>query len=404
MSVDWGHVFAGRVSGMSASEIRELLKLLGRPEIISFAGGIPDPDFFPSAAVSRAYQRVFESNSGAGSALQYSISEGYAPLRDWISVYMGRSGLAIGPEEAVITSGSQQALDFIGKLLIGPGDLVAVTAPTYLGALQAFSPYEPRYVNVPMDEDGPVLAAVEAALAQKPKFLYLVPDFQNPNGITVSLERREALVAICAEAGVPIVEDAAYAELRYEGESLPPIVALDAARNGGKPANVIYCGSFSKTLVPALRVGWIVAPAEVVNRIVLMKQAGDLHTSTINQIVVHDIASEIFDSHVRRLRVQYKERRDAMIAALEEFAPQGVTWTKPEGGLFVWLELPEGIDGTSLLARAVQEFNVAFVPGSAFFADRSGKNTIRLSFSATNPERIREGIRRLCELVTLVSA
>jgi DNA-binding transcriptional MocR family regulator len=404
VSVDWGHVFAGRVSGMSASEIRELLKLLGRPEIISFAGGIPDPDFFPSTAVSRAYERVFQSNQGAGAALQYTISEGHPPLRDWISAYMGRSGVQVGPEEIVITSGSQQALDFIGKLLIGPGDTVLVTAPTYLGALQAFSPYEPRYISVPMDGEGPVLEAVEAALAQKPKFFYLVPEFQNPNGITVSLARREALVALCAEAGVPIVEDAAYAELRYEGEALPPMVAIDAARNGGKPANVIYCGSFSKTLVPAFRVGWIAAPAEVVNRVVLMKQAGDLHTSTINQIVVHDIASEIFDSHVRRLRSQYKERRDAMLAALAEFAPEGVRWTKPEGGMFVWLELPEGIDGTPLLARAIQEFNVAFVPGSAFFADRSGKNTIRLSFSATNPERIREGIRRLCELVSLVSA
>ena len=404
MTVDWAHVFAGRVGGMSASEIRELLKLVDRPEIISFAGGIPDPDFFPTSAIARAYEKLFQSNKGAGGALQYTISEGYTPLREWICAYMGRHGIKAGLDEVVVTSGSQQGLEFIGKLLIGPGDKILVTRPTYLGALQAFSPYEPSYLSVPMDEEGPELAAVEAALEQKPKFLYLVPDFQNPNGTTVSLARREALLDLCTKHGVPIVEDAAYTELRYDGEPLPPIVALDAARNGGKITNVIYCGSFSKTMVPAFRVGWINGPAEVINRLVLMKQAGDLHTSTINQIILHDVVSEIFDAHIRRLRVAYKERRDAMLSALEEFAPEGVTWTKPQGGMFVWIELPEGTDGTQLLERAIREANVAFVPGSAFHADRSGKNTLRLSFSATNPERIREGIRRLTGLLQTVAA
>ncbi|WP_431857992.1 PLP-dependent aminotransferase family protein [Azospirillum sp.] len=402
MTVDWGHVFAGRVSGMSASEIRELLKLLNRPEIISFAGGIPDPDFFPSSAIAHAYQKVFQSNAGAGSALQYTISEGHTPLREWICTYMGKHGVQAGLDEVLVTSGSQQALDFIGKLLIGPGDLVVVTAPTYLGALQAFSPYEPRYISVPMDEEGPELAALEAALAEKPKFFYLVPDFQNPNGTTVSLARREALLDLCEKHGVPVVEDAAYTELRYDGEPLPPLVGLDAARHGGKPTNVIYCGSFSKTMVPAMRVGWVLATAEVVNRLVLMKQAADLHASTINQIILHDVVSQIFDSHVKTLRSHYKERRDAMLAALAEYAPPGVTWTKPQGGMFVWLELPEHVDGTQLLERAIKEANVAFVPGSAFFADRSGKNTIRMSFSATSPERIREGVRRICELLKRV--
>ncbi|MBP2311934.1 PLP-dependent aminotransferase family protein [Azospirillum soli] len=404
MTVDWAHVFAGRVGGMSASEIRELLKLVDRPEIISFAGGIPDPDFFPTSAIARAYEKLFQSNAGAGGALQYTISEGYTPLREWICAYMGRHAIKAGLDEVVVTSGSQQGLEFIGKLLIGPGDKILVTRPTYLGALQAFSPYEPSYLSVPMDEEGPELAAVEAALEQKPKFLYLVPDFQNPNGTTVSLARREALLDLCAKHGVPIVEDAAYTELRYDGEPLPPIVALDAARNGGKITNVIYCGSFSKTMVPAFRVGWINGPAEVINRLVLMKQAGDLHTSTINQVILHDVVSEIFDAHIRRLRVAYKERRDAMLSALEEFAPEGVTWTKPQGGMFVWIELPEGTDGVALLERAIREANVAFVPGSAFHADRSGKNTLRLSFSATNPQRIREGIRRLTGLLQTVAA
>jgi len=397
-------VFAGRVGGMSASEIRELLKLIDRPEIISFAGGIPDPDFFPTSAIARAYEKLFQSNTGAGGALQYTISEGYTPLREWICNYMGRHAIKAGLDEVLVTSGSQQALEFVGKLLIGPGDKVIVTRPTYLGALQAFSPYEPSYLSVPMDEEGPELAAVEAALEQKPKFLYLVPDFQNPNGTTVSLARREALLDLCGKAGVPIVEDAAYTELRYDGEPIPPIVALDAARNGGKITNVIYCGSFSKTMVPAFRVGWVNGPAEVINRLVLMKQAGDLHTSTINQIILHDVVSEHFDAHIRRLRANYKERRDAMLAALKEFAPEGVTWTVPLGGMFVWIELPEGVNGVHLLERAIKEANVAFVPGSAFHADRSGLNTIRLSFSATKPERIREGVRRLTGLLATVSA
>lgn len=406
MTVEWGHVFAGRVGGMSASEIRELLKLIERPEIISFAGGIPDPDHFPTAAIARAYEKVFQSNSGGGpaAALQYSISEGYTPLREWICAYMGRQGIKAGLDEVLVTSGSQQALEFIGKLLIGPGDKVLVTRPTYLGALQAFSPYEPTYLSVPMDEEGPELEAVEAALERKPKFLYLVPDFQNPNGTTVSRARREALLELCASHGVPIIEDAAYCELRYDGEALPSIASLDAARNGGKMTNVIFCGSFSKTMVPALRVGWVNGPAEVVNRMVLMKQAGDLHTSTINQIVLHDVVSDIFDSHVRGLRKVYKERRDAMLAALEEFAPPGVTWTKPEGGMFVWIELPEGTDAVALLERAIKEANVAFVPGSAFHADRSGRNTLRVSFCTNKPDRVREGIRRLCGLLEAVPA
>ncbi|HEY0835100.1 MAG TPA: PLP-dependent aminotransferase family protein [Azospirillum sp.] len=403
MTLEWESLFADRVAGMSASEIRELLKLIDRPEIISFAGGIPDADSFPSAAIARAYEKVFQSNAGVGGALQYTISEGYTPLRDWLCGYMGRKGVTIAADEVLVTSGSQQALDFLGKLLIGPGDLVAVTKPTYLGALQAFSPYEPTYAAVGMDQDGPLLEELEAALARGPKFLYLVPDFQNPNGSTVSLERRNAIVEMCAKAGVPIIEDAAYAELRYDGETLPALAGIDAARNGGVPGQVIHCGSFSKTMVPALRVGWVSAPRDVINRLVLMKQAADLHTSTINQIVLHDVVSEIFDSHVKRLRVVYKERRDTMLAALAEFMPAGVTWTKPQGGMFVWIELPEGMCGTTLLERAIREANVAFVPGAAFFPDRSGRNTIRLSFSATKPERIHEGVRRLAGLIARVS-
>lgn len=405
MTVDWGQVFAGRVAGINASEIRELLKLIDRPEIISFAGGIPEPDLFPTAAIARAYEKVFQSNAGAGGALQYTVSEGFGPLREWIAGYMARKGVRAGTDEILVTSGSQQALEFIGKLLIGPGDLVAVTRPTYLGALQAFSPYEPSYAGIAMDDDGPVLEELAAVLERRPKFLYLVPDFQNPNGISVSLERRHAIVDLCARAGVPIVEDAAYAELRYDGEMVPALAGIDAARNGGTPGLVIHCGSFSKTMVPALRVGWVSAPKAVVERLVLMKQAADLHTSTINQIVLHDVVTQIFDAHVKRLRIAYKERRDAMLSALDAYFPRdGVRWTRPQGGMFVWIELPEGVCGASLLARAIREANVAFVPGAAFHPDRGGANTIRLSFSATAPDRIREGVRRLAGLLATVRA
>lgn len=376
---------------MTASEIRELLKLIEQPDIISFAGGIPAPDLFPRDAVSRAYQNTLQSNSLASSSLQYSISEGYLPLREWIGARTG-----VGVDEIIITNGSQQGLDFIGKCMIAPGDLVVVTAPTYLGALQAFSPYQPRYIAVPMDEQGIRTDLLAEALAQKPKFLYLVPDFQNPNGITLSLERRREVLALCRRYGVPIIEDAAYTQLRYDGEPLPTLLSLDDRSDGGI---VLYCGTFSKTVVPALRVGWVTGPKEIISRMVLMKQACDLHTSTINQMVMHQVVEGVFDRHVTMLRRAYKERRDAMLGALDEFFPKTVSWTRPEGGMFVWLDLPKGLNSTTLLERAIREIRVAFVPGAAFFPDRSGANTIRLSFSVNQPERTREGIRRLAGLI-----
>lgn len=391
VTLDWNALLAPRMAGMTASEIRELLKLIDQPDIISFAGGIPDPDLFPRDAVGRAYQRTLQSNSMGANALQYSVSEGYLPLREWIG-----ARTKVATDEVVITNGSQQALDFIGKTMIGPGDPVVVTAPTYLGALQAFSPYQPRYLTVPMDENGMQTDLLPDLLAQKPKFVYLVPDFQNPNGITTSLERRRELLAQCRRHGVPIIEDAAYSELRYDGEPVPSLLSLDDRSDGGI---VLYCGTFSKTVVPGLRVGWITGPREIISRMVLLKQAGDLHNSTVNQMVMHQVAEEIYDRHVAMLRRSYKEKRDAMLETLKEHFPDSVRWTHPEGGLFVWLELPKGLDSTALLERAIREIRVAFVPGDAFFADRSGRNTIRLSFSVNTPERTREGIRRFAGLV-----
>ncbi|HYD32393.1 MAG TPA: PLP-dependent aminotransferase family protein [Azospirillaceae bacterium] len=394
MSLDWSALLAPRMAGMTASEIRELLKLLEQPDIISFAGGIPDPDLFPREAVNRAYDHVLRSNSLAGSALQYTVSEGYAPLRQWIAERQD-----VAADDILITNGSQQALDFLGKCLIDRGSLVAVTNPTYLGALQAFSPYEPRYLTVPMDDQGLLIEPLAEALAQKPKFLYLVPDFQNPNGITMSLERRQAALELCREHGVPLIEDAAYTELRYDGERIPTFLELDAEARKTGDGIVIHCGTFSKSVVPALRIGWVTGPKFLVEKLVLMKQASDLHCSTINQMVMHQVVTELYDRHVKELRTHYRQRRDAMLAALDEFFPKTARWTRPQGGMFVWIELPEGMSGSELLERAIKEARVAFVPGAAFFPDRSGKNTIRLSFSVNKPEKIREGIRRLAGLV-----
>ncbi len=403
MAVDWTERQASRLAGMKASEIRELLKVLERPEIISFAGGIPDPALFPHAEIAAAYQRVMASAQHRSMALQYSVSEGWLPLREFICEQQNQGGLGATPENVVITSGSQQGLEFIGKLLIGAGDLVAVTRPTYLGALQAFAPYEPRYVSVPVDDEGVLPGALEDAFRQNPKFFYLVPDFQNPNGITTSLARRRAVLALAERYGVPIIEDAAYTELRYDGEPLPSLMALDAERAGPgagfRPRHVIYAGTFSKTVAPALRVGWLTGPAEVIHKVVLMKQAADLHSSTINQIVINDVVRAIWPELTARLRAAYRIRRDAMLAALNAWFPPGVRWTEPAGGLFVWLELPQDICATKLLERAIGEVNVAFVPGSAFHADRSGANTCRLAFSMVGAEAIDEGVRRLSTLL-----
>jgi len=399
MSLDWNTVFAGRVAGMTASEIRELLKLIERPEIISFAGGVPDPELFPVEELSQAYERVFRANTGAGLAFQYSVSEGYPPLRDWIAARMDEKGVPTDADRVLITNGSQQALEFIGKLLIGPGDPIAVTYPTYLGALQAFSPFEPRHIPVEIDSRGPIPESLEAALVQKPKFFYLVPDFQNPTGVTTDWERRKIIVEMCARHGVPLIEDTAYAELRYDGVPPPALAAIDAEMNGGEQTGVLYCGTFSKVMVPGLRVGWVTGPKAAIEKMVLMKQAADLHTSTVNQRVLHDLVTRIYTSHVPKLTDAYGARRDAMLAAIAEEFPDGLTWTRPEGGMFVWVELPEGIDAAALLDRSIREFDVAFVPGAPFFHDRGRPSTMRLSFVSEPPARIREGVRRLARLL-----
>ena len=398
----WEQAFATRASRMKASEIRELLKLLELPDIISFAGGIPDPALFPKEAFSAAYADVL-AGDGAAAGLQYSVSEGYKPLRDWLAGEMGKLGIPCTAENVFIVSGSQQGLDYFGKLFLSPKDTALVTWPTYLGALQAFNAYEPTYdrLNLMGNRTPDAYRATAAEAGGRVKFAYLSADFANPTGETVDRAGREKLLSLAEELDIPVIEDAAYQSLRYDGEPVPPILALEIAKTGDiDAARTIYCGSFSKTLAPGLRVGYIVAAAPVIRKLVLMKQAADLHSSTINQMAIAHVAERGFDAQVAKIKAAYSARRDAMLAALSRYMPEGTSWTKPEGGMFIWITLPEGADGADLLAKAIVQEKIAFVPGKAFYADGSGANHIRLSFSCANAETIEEGIPRLGRLLS----
>ena len=395
--VDWDKHYATRASRMAASEIRELLKLLDQPDIISFAGGIPDPALFPRDAIAAAYQRILGDPARGAAALQYSASEGYAPLRQWIAGYMAGLGVPCGAEHILITSGAQQALDFIAKLFVSSGDEVLVARPTYLGALQALSAYEPVYATLPRRGDNRPAAGPGA---KRPALGYVMPDFQNPTGNSLDRGEREALLDAAAALDVPLIEDAAYEALRYDGEALPPLLALDAARAGGiDAARVLYCGTFSKTVVPGLRLGWVAAPLPVIRRLVLIKQASDLHSASLSQMVMHEVVQETLPHALEPIRAAYRARRDAMLAALAAAMPPGVTWTRPQGGMFIWLTLPEAIDAAALLPRAIAEARIAFVPGRAFHADGAGANTLRLNFSLADVAQITEGVGRLGALL-----
>lgn len=399
--MQWNNVLATRSSRMKASEIRELLKLLDQPDIISFAGGIPDPALFPAEAFRDAFSQALTGDK-AGAALQYSVSEGYKPLREWIAAEMAKIGVPCGAENILITSGSQQALDYLGKLMISPNDTVLVGWPTYLGALGAFNAYEPTYDRLDPATNRPAadFAAKAEAAGGRVKFAYLSVDFANPTGETVARSAREAVIDLADEMDIAIVEDAAYQSLRYDGEAIPPILALEIARKGSiEDCRTLYCGSFSKSLAPGLRVGWVCAAQDVISRLVLMKQAADLHSATTNQIVTHTVAAAQFDAHVAKLRSVYMARRDHLLAALAREMPEGVSWTHPEGGMFIWLTLPAGMDGAELLAQSLKTERVAFVPGRAFFADGSNGNTLRLSFSCANEAAIDEGMKRLGRLI-----
>lgn len=392
MPVSWEQLYARRTEGMRASDIREILKVTAQPEVISLAGGLPAPELFPVDEYRRAFEWVLETDGA--SALQYGPSEGYRPLRSFLGERLSRFGMRCTGDDVLITNGSQQALDLIAKVLLDPGDQVVVERPTYLGALQAFNQYQPRYAVVGMDDDGMHVDDVERLLSagvkeQRIKFIYAIPTFQNPTGRSMSLERRKRLVELAGHYGVPIVEDDPYGELRFEGEHLPTLKALDTS------GCVIYLGTFSKILAPGLRLGWVVAAPEAIESILHGKQPADLHTGMAQQMATYQVCKDGFvDQQVERVRTFYKERRDVMLRALEEHFPADAHFTRPAGGLFVWAELPLNVDTRELLIDAVQD-KVAFVPGQGFHPDNSGTNTMRLNFSNVPPDQLREGVRRL---------
>lgn len=402
MATPWKDRYALRTEGMGSSVIRELLKLTEQPDVISFAGGLPAPEMFPVEEFRQASEKVLTEHGAK--ALQYGATEGYMPLRSLIVKQMARYGIHAREDNILLTSGSQQALDMIGRLLINPGDKILVESPTYLGALQAWSAYQARYVMTPIDQDGLRTDLLEDALRSGPKFMYILPNFQNPGGVTLALDRRMKLVQMAEQYGIPIIEDDPYGQLRYSGEHLPPLVLLDCDHlesragdtHGYFDGNVIYTSTFSKTLAPGLRLGWIVAPVDVIKRCVQSKQGMDLHTSTFIQMVTYEVAKDGFlEQHVRRIRQVYAHRRDVMLAAMDRYFPEEVQWTRPAGGLFLWAWLPTNMNAAELLEVAVKTQRVAFVPGHAFYPDGQGKNTMRLNFSNATPEMIEEGIRRL---------
>ena len=398
---DWTQRFSDRMSRVRASEIRELLKLLDQPDILSFAGGIPDPSLFPTERLQAAYEAVLADPELSAQALQYSVSEGYLPLRRWIAERMTRAGAPCDENNVLLTAGSQQALDLIGKLFLSPGATVMVARPTYLGALQAFNAYEPSYLDLP---DGALTNGVDAEAlmaGRAPRPLgYFVPDFANPTGQSLTLAEREALLRLADTLDMTLIEDAAYRDLRFEGEVLPTLLGLDIARSGSiETARTLYCGTFSKTLSPALRMGWVCGPRAVIDKLVLLKQGADLHVSTINQMVTHRAVSEGYEQHLGALRSAYGAKAKTILAALERHMPKGVTWPEPQGGMFIWLRLPEGMDGKTLLEKALAEERVAFVPGEPFFAEVPAANAIRLSYSLPTDAQIEDGVKRLAGLI-----
>jgi len=384
---------------MSSSVIRETLKFAQQPDLISLAGGWPAAGLFPVADLADVCRAVLAERSEV--ALQYGLTEGYLPLRRTLAGLAQAKGMPVDEDNVLVTTGSQQALDLVGRVFIDPGDVVLVERPTYLGALQAWRAYGARFASVELDKDGLCVDALEEAIREhKPKFIYVMPNFHNPAGVTLSHARRLHLLELADRYGVALVEDDPYGDLRFEGEDIPPLYALDAARRpAGEPGSVIYLSTFSKTLAPGLRLGWIIAPAEVARQLVMAKQGADLHTPSFCQVVAHEYCRRgLLAPHIEQIRATYRQRRDALLAALDRYMPPTVRWTRPQGGLFLWLSLPEQVDSLELLQEAIAA-QVAFVPGTAFYADGGGRNAMRLTFASTPPDLLQEGIRRLAEVL-----
>lgn len=381
--------FSERAEQLQSSAIREILKVTMRPEVISFAGGLPSPETFPVERMRAAFDKVL-SQQGK-SALQYGPTDGYAPLREFLADSLSTTDCRILPDQIMMVSGSQQGLDLIGKVLVDEGSKVLVETPSYLGALQAFSVYRPVFESVDTDDHGLVPASV-AAKGAGARLMYALPNFQNPTGRTLSVERRYELVDTCARMGIPLIEDNPYGDLCYSGEPLPKMLNMN-------PGGVIYMGSFSKVLTPGIRLGYVVGPATLIRKLEQAKQAADLHTAQLTQMVVHEVIKDGFlAEHIPTIRSLYAKQCNAMLDAMSRHFPSNVQWTRPEGGMFIWVTLPEHMDSKQLLDEAIQQ-NVAFVPGGPFYANNPAKNTLRLSFVTVSPERINEGIEKLGKLI-----
>jgi 2-aminoadipate transaminase len=389
--------YSKNAKSMRRSEIRELLKFTRQPDIISFAGGLPAPETFPLKDIEDISCQILREKGNV--ALQYGPTEGEGVFREQVAKLLAIEKPTIRPENVLITSGSQQGLDIIGRVFLDPNDIAIVELPSYIGGLQAFTAYRAKLVGVPQDDQGIRTDLLErtlkklASTKKKPKFIYVVPDFQNPSGVTMTLERRKKLLQLAYRYKIPIIEDSPYRDLRFTGEKVPAIYGLDTDNQ------VILLGTFSKLLCPGLRLGWIMAPTEWMDRMIVAKQAMDLNSPTFTQLIVAEyIKRGLLTAQIERIRKLYARKRKVMLDALEKYMPKGVEWTKPEGGLFLWLKLPTEMSANNLFPKAI-EYKVAYVIGSAFHCNGKGQNTMRLNFSYSSDEQIEEGIKRLAKMI-----
>jgi len=380
-----------RAQKITSSAIREILKVTERPEVISFAGGLPSPSTFPIERIKIACDSILTADPKA--SLQYGPTEGYLPLRDWIAARCVQNGAKVSASNVLVTTGSQQALDLVAKVLVEKERNLLVETPTYLGALQAFSLFEPNFISVPCDDQGPITAELSTLATKRASGFYLLPNFQNPSGRRIALDRRHELVKVAAQRGMLLIEDDPYGELSYGGEKLPSLLSMN-------PRGVVYTGSFSKVLAPGLRVGFVIAPDEIFLKLVQAKQAADLHTPSFTQRIVYEVVKDGFlEKHIPTIRDLYAKQCRAMLDALEEYFPTDVRWNVPEGGMFIWVTLPSHIDSAELLKQAIAQ-NVAFVPGAPFFCGAPQHNTLRLSFVTVPVEKIKIGVKKLGELIS----
>jgi len=381
---------SARAQRISSSAIREILKVTERPEVISFAGGLPSPATFPVDRIQAACTKILRDDPKA--SLQYGPTEGYAPLREWIAARCSRDGATISPSNVLVTTGSQQALDLLAKVLVEKDRNMLVETPTYLGALQAFSLFEPRFVSVPCDDQGPIVSEMSAIAAERASGFYLLPNFQNPTGRRIGIERRRAIIDVAARSDLLLMEDDPYGELSYGGERIPSLLSMN-------PSGVLYTGSFSKLLSPGMRLGYVIAPDEIYRKLVQAKQATDLHTPSFTQRIVYEVIKDGFlDAHIPTIRELYAKQCNAMLEALSRYFPKDAMWKAPQGGMFIWVTLPKHIDTEKLLETAIAN-HIAFVPGAPFFSDNPEHNTMRLSFVTVPVEKIQQGIKRLGELI-----